>query len=65
MFDSLYPLLGALAAMAAIWYLWWFVGSNRSRHPDVANPEVERVRFRMLLTVAVIVAVVAGLVFFG
>ena len=65
MFDSLYPLLGALAAMASIWYLWWFIGSNRSRHPDVANPEVERVRFRMLLTVGVIVAVVAGLMFFG
>lgn len=63
--DSLLPLLGALAAMGALWYLWWFIGSNRSRHPDVANPEIDRVRFRMLLTVGVIVAVVAGLMFFG
>ena len=59
------PLLGALAAMCAIWLLWWFAGSNRSRHPDVANPEIDRVRFRMAITLAVIAAIIAGLVMFG
>lgn len=65
MFDSILPLFGAIAAMGSIWYMWWFIGSNRSRHPDVANPEIDRVRFRMLMTVGIIVAVIAGLYLFG
>ncbi len=63
--DSIFPLLGALAVMGAIWYMWWFIGNNRSRHPDVASPEIDRVRFRMLMTVGIITAVIAGIYMFG
>ena len=65
MFDSIFPLLGALAVTGAIWYMWWFIGSNRPRHPDVANSEIDRVRYRMLMTVGAIVAVIAGVYLFG
>jgi membrane protease YdiL (CAAX protease family) len=65
MSDSLTPLIGALLAMSAVWGLWHLAGSNRSRHPDVANPEVDRVRFRMLATVGIIVAIIFGFILFG
>lgn len=63
--DALFPLVGALLAMAAMWGLWQLAGSNRSRHPDVANPEVDRVRFRMVVTVGIIAAIVGALYMFG
>ena len=59
--DALLPFVGALAAMGAMWFLWWFASSNRSRHPDAANPKIDRVRFRMAITVGAI----AGFVMFG
>lgn len=65
MSDSLTPLIGALLAMSAVWGLWHLAGSNRSRHPDVANPEVDRVRFRMLMTVGIIALIIFGFILFG
>lgn len=65
MTDSLTPLIGALLAMSAVWGLWHLAGSNRSRHPDVANPEVDRVRFRMLMTVGLVAALIFALILFG
>ena len=63
--SEITPLIGALLAMSAVWGLWHLAGSNRSRHPDVANPEVDRVRMRMLMTAGAVVAIIGLIVLFG